>query len=428
MTENMFTPVEWAHTTNIYEVNVRQYTPEGTFNAFATHLPRLRDMGIEILWFMPITPIASINRKGTLGSYYACSDYTSINPEFGTLDDFKSLVNNAHEIGFKVIIDWVANHTGYGHTWTKKHPEFYNKNQYGQFYDSNGWDDVIGLNYNNPSLWFAMIDAMRFWIDTCGIDGFRCDMAHLVPLEFWRNARTQLDKIRKLFWLAETENVDYHQVFDATYAWKWLHTMEAYAQQKIGLYGLDEVLTDYNNRFPATALRSLFTSNHDENSHSGSEYERMKQYALPFAVFCCTWNGVPLIYSGQEAANKKRLAFFEHDPIDLSGGFPLHDFYKTLLQLRNSNPALRSADDASTTSRVTHNIPAGIFAFVRKKEEDAVIVLLNLGNENAAFRLSDELVKGTYEDVFNRQSYDCNNHPLIQINAGGYMVLQRLIA
>ena len=425
MKPSQFQPVAWAHTTNIYEVNVRQYTPEGTFNAFAAHLPRLRDMGVETLWFMPITPIAAENRKGTLGSPYACSDYTGINPEFGTLEDFKTLVNAAHQLGFKVLIDWVANHTGHGHTWTKTDPDFYNRNQWGQFYDNHGWEDVIGLNYQNPSLWFAMIDAMRFWVENCEIDGFRCDMAHLVPLEFWRNARRQLDRTKKLFWLAETENVEYHEVFDATYAWKWLHTMEAYTQGKIGIGGLDEVLADYKNRFPATALQALFTSNHDENSHSGSEYERMKQYAEAFAVFCCTWNGIPLIYTGQEAANRKSLLFFEHDPIDHSGGYPLRHFYKTLLALHSRHPALRASDDTIITQRISDNLPAGLFIFIRKKEEDAVLVLLNLSLDYVEFQLPDEVVKGIFQDVFTHETYDFINFPRFQLQAAGHLLLSK---
>ncbi len=425
MEPSEFQPVAWAHTTNIYEVNVRQYTAEGTFNAFAAHLPRLRDMGIEILWFMPITPIATENRKGTLGSPYACSDYTSINPEFGTLDNFKNLINTAHHLGFKVLIDWVANHTGYGHTWTKSKPDYYNRNEWGQFYDSNGWEDVIDLNYKNPSLWFAMIDAMRFWVETCDIDGFRCDMAHLVPLEFWRNARLQLDRIKKLFWLAETEVVEYHNVFDTTYAWKWLHTMEAYTQGKIGIGGLDEVLNDYKNRFPVTALRALFTSNHDENSHSGSEYERMKQYAEAFAVFCCTWDGVPLIYTGQEVANKKRLSFFEHDPIDHSIGYPLHNFYKTLLTLRSHHPALHTAGEAVITERISAGLPDGLFAFIRKKDQYAVLVLLNLSLNYVEFTLPDAIENGIFRDVFTNDPYNFTDKPVFKLYPGRHLIASK---
>jgi glycosidase len=172
--EVKFRPVEWASSAAMYEVNVRQYTKEGSFEAFAKHLPRLRDMGVSVLWFMPVTPISKEKRLGTLGSYYSCSDYTSINLEFGSIEDFKSLVIAAHEQGFKVMIDWVANHTGWDHTWTKEHPEFYKMDADGNFYDSNGWEDVIDLDYSNQSLRTAMIAAMKYWIDECAIDGFRC--------------------------------------------------------------------------------------------------------------------------------------------------------------------------------------------------------------------------------------------------------------
>lgn len=189
-----FTPVAWTSGSNIYEINIRQYTAAGTFYAFAEHLPRLRDMGVEILWFMPITPISKDVRQGTLGSYYACSDYKAINPEFGTLADFKRLVQKAHDLGFKVIIDWVANHTGWDHVWTKTNPGFFKRNSEGKFYDTNGWHDVIDLNFYDQHLRKAMIDAMRFWVKECDIDGFRCDMAHLVPLDFWRQARMSSTK------------------------------------------------------------------------------------------------------------------------------------------------------------------------------------------------------------------------------------------
>ncbi|HYE56723.1 MAG TPA: alpha-amylase family glycosyl hydrolase, partial [Chitinophagaceae bacterium] len=206
----LFRPLEWSLSTNLYEVNTRQYTPEGTFKAFAPSLHRLKDMGVEVLWFMPITPISKEVRQGTLGSYYACSDYTSINPEFGTLDDFKQIVRQSHELGMKVIIDWVANHTGWDHWWTKTHPGYYIRNAEGKMYDKHGWHDVIDLNYYNHHLRRDMIEAMKFWVAECDIDGFRCDMAHLVPLDFWRAARTELDAVKPLFWLAETETLAYH--------------------------------------------------------------------------------------------------------------------------------------------------------------------------------------------------------------------------
>src|SRR5258707_3578125 len=205
-----FRPVDWIYSANIYEVNLRQYTPEGTIRAFMRELPRLRDMGIEIIWFMPITPISREKRLGSLGSYYACSDYTSINPEYGTMDDLIALIKEAHALGLRVILDIVANHTGWDHHWTHEHPEYYRRNQDGQFFDPHGWADVIDLNYDNPELRKAMIEAMRFWIDKADVDGFRCDMAMLVPLDFWKQARETLDPLKPLFWLAEAEEIAYH--------------------------------------------------------------------------------------------------------------------------------------------------------------------------------------------------------------------------
>ncbi len=329
----LFTPVSWAYSTNIYEINTRQYTQEGTFNAFAKELLRLKDMGVKTLWFMPIHPIGIKNRKGTLGSFYSISNYTAVNPEFGSLNDFKSLVKKAHDLDFKVIIDWVANHTAWDNVWTETNPDFYYKNEWGNFRPPYpDWEDVIHLNYGNKELWMAMINAMKFWIDECNVDGFRCDMAHLVPLEFWKEARVQLDAVKPLFWLAETEEISYHNVFDASYTWEFLHKMEEFRRLETNIPGLESILYKYNTMFPANAMRVYFTSNHDENSHSGSEYDRMGEFAKAFAVLCATWNGIPLIYSGQELPNKKRLKFFDRDPIEWTGNYKLHDFYKTLLE------------------------------------------------------------------------------------------------
>ena len=378
-----FTAVEWSCDTNIYEVNLRQYTQEGTFNAFIKELPRLRSMGIETLWFMPITPISKEKRLGTLGSYYACSSYTKTNPEFGTISDFKNLVAAAHDLGFKVIIDWVANHTGWDHEWTTEHPDFYRRNLDRHFYDAHGWNDVIDLNYDNQELCSTMINAMKFWVDECGIDGFRCDMAMLVPLEFWRMARRQLDSIRKLFWLAECEEISYHEVFDATYAWKWLHKMEAYWKQETDIAGLDDVLKYYDG-FPATSQRAMFTTNHDENSHSGSEYERLGASAEAFAVLCCTWNAIPLIYSGQELPNKKRLKFFDKDFIEWNGDYLLQDFFKKLLALRKSNAALKAGCTDVVTHRLHTDANHFVFAFLRRNKATSqeVLVIINLSHND----------------------------------------------
>lgn len=422
-----FKTVDWAATANIYEVNLRQYTPEGTIAAFQKELPRLRDMGIDILWFMPLTPISAEKRQGSLGSYYACSNYISVNKEFGSIEDFKQLVVSAHVQGFKVIIDWVANHTGYDHVWTKEHPEFYKKNNEGNFYDAFGWIDVIDLDYSNRSLWETMVAQMDFWIKECDIDGFRCDMAHLVPLDFWLYARTELEVQKRLFWLAESEVSDYHQVFDATYAWEFLHTIEAVYKNNATLQSLSNVSKKYDTTFPPDALRLFFTSNHDENSHSGSEYERLGDGAKAFAILCATRkNSLPLIYSGQEMPNKKRLKFFDKDAIEWTGDYLLHDFYKILLSLRKTCTALRAGDVQAITVSINTNAPENIFAFTRKHENNMVLVLLNLSGSKMRFIIKDEFVAGRFTNALSGNETDINIQTHFEMEKWDYLVYYKI--
>lgn len=424
---SIFLVPDWVLQTNIYEVNLRQYTVEGTINAFSLQLSRLKEMGVETLWFMPLQPVGREKRKGSLGSYYSISNYVSINPEFGTADDFKNLVRDAHGMGFKIVIDWVANHTSWDHVWTSQHPEFYSKDQQGNFrppYPE--WEDVIHLNYENENLRAAMIEDMKFWVQEFEIDGFRCDMAHLVPLDFWYQARTELDQEKKLFWLAETEDPLYHQVFDASYTWEFLHKMEAYWRGETNISGLDEVLRKYESVFPSQAIRLFFTSNHDENSHSGSEYERMGEAAKAFAVLCATWKGIPLIYSGQELPNTKRLAFFEKDIIEWSGQNQLHSFYKMLLRLHSNHPAMAATGENITTFKVSTSNASHVFSFLRKKGEREVLVFLNLsGNNDLKFEIIDEKVDGCFKNVFMDSSHDFTEEKKISMRAWDYRVFEK---
>ena len=417
-------PPEWIYQTNIYEVNVRQYTKEGTFNAFEKELPRLKDMGVKTLWFMPITPIAQMNKKGTLGSYYAAADYTSINPEFGTMDDFKRLVKSAHDQGFKVIIDWVANHTGWDHVWTKTNPEYFEKDSAtGTFKIASGMEDIIELDFDNPELVKAMIDAMKFWVTEADIDGFRCDLAFWVELDFWKKARPEVDKVKPLFWFAENdtwEHPEYMEVFDASYTWKWMHMAKDYYQQKWPVDSLTKLLNFYND---APGIKSWFTTNHDENSWNGTEYEKYGDMALPLAVFSCTWNGIPLIYSGQELPNKKRLEFFERDPIEWTGKNELHDFYKTLLNLRTTNAALRAGKDSETVMIATPTQPK-LLTYLRKNGDKEVLVILNLGSSQVDFTLNDNVLQGVYKNVFSLEEKELQNAQL-KIPAWGYLVFEK---
>ena len=429
MTTISFKKTGWINNTNIYEVNLRQYTPAGTINAFAQELPRLRDMGVHTLWFMPITPIAQKKMKGTLGSYYACSDYTSVNPEFGTLDDFRNLVRQAHEMGFKVIIDWVANHTGWDHIWTKTHPEYFEHDPAtNDFKVASGMDDIIELDFQNPALRMAMIDAMKFWITECDIDGFRCDLAFWVELDFWLEARTELEKTKTLFWLAESdpiEHPEYFQAFDACYTWAWMHKTEDFYKKQLPLSTLDSVLKQYDSICGNIHIPLWFTTNHDENSWNGTEYEKYGDAAKALAVFSFTWNGMPMIYTGQELPNTKRLKFFDRDTVEWNGQYQLHEFYKTLLALKTSNPALRTADAAVTTHLLTTSAQENVLAYLRKNGNSEVLVLLNLNSEKKSVEIKDVAVTGNYTDVFSKASSDFGGNKFLEMQPWEYLVFEK---
>lgn len=423
-------PVEWAHTTNIYEVNVRQYTKEGTFNAFAKDLPRLKDMGVHTLWFMPVTPIAQKNKKGSMGSPYACSDYTSINPEFGTLDDFKNLVNLCQSMGFKVIIDWVANHTGWDHWWTVKHPDYYKRDPAtGNFKAASGMDDIIELDYENPALRRAMIEAMQYWVKETGIDGYRCDLASWVQADFWEEARPQVDALKPLFWLGEfdeIQNPDHGKVFDASYAWKWMHETRHFYQEHKPFDSLYTLLKKYS-AIGDGSMRAWFTSNHDENSWNGTEYEKYGNMAHALAVFSCTWNGVPLLYNGQELPMlAKRLEFFEKDPIPWNGEFQLQDFYRTLHKLKAENPALRGGDPAVETTRIMTSDDTRAFVYLRKYKEREVLVVINFSYETSLnFWIADDKVSGVFRDVFTSVTRDFTTDRTFSLEAWAWKVFEK---
>lgn len=426
MKTNMDLPQEWKHTTNIYEVNVRQYTKEGTFRAFEKEMPRLKNMGVKTLWFMPITPIAQKNKKGSLGSPYAASDYISINPEFGTMDDFKHLVNEAHRLGFKVIIDWVANHTGWDHVWTETNPEFYLKEN-GDFKMASGMDDIIELDYENQDMRKAMIDAMKFWIEETDIDGFRCDLASWVTVDFWKEARPEVEKIKSLFWIGEfdeLESPEYGKVFDASYSWKWMHKSAEFYKDNQPIHELVDLLRKYS-QIGDSSMRAWFTSNHDENSWNGTEYEKYGNITKPMAIFSATWNGIPLLYSGQELPNLKRLEFFEKDPIEWTNHCEMADFYKTLLNLKSSNPALRGGDSNVVTYLLNTSANDKIFAYIRKNKWNEVLVVLNFSKENVEFTIEDENVSGAFKNIFDGTKRDFNNGKNFSFKVSDYAVFEK---
>jgi alpha-amylase len=416
----MNTSPDWIYRTNIYEVNIRQYTAEGSFTAFAHHLPRLADMGVETLWFMPITPIAQKNKKGSLGSPYACSDYTAVNPEFGTLKDFKRLVDQAHALGMKVIIDWVANHTGWDHVWTLHHPDWFEKDEAsGDFKKASGMDDIIELDFSNAEMRKAMIEAMKFWVQACDIDGFRCDLAYWVQLDFWIEAKAILSTLKPLFWLAEADfadNPDYAQVFDAAYTWHWMHKAKDFAQGHLNVYELLGVLYRY---LDAPGMKAWFTSNHDENTWNGTEYEKYGYLAKALAVFSCTWPGLPIIYSGQELPNHKRLDFFDKDPISWTASTELHRFYQTLLNLRRSEPSLHAH---TLLEKLATSADDKVLAYQRCLGSSCVVTIINLSPAPQHVFVHDKRFYGTFRNVFGEGSASSAGQ-FFHLEAGGFVLL-----
>ena len=402
----------WSLRSNIYEVNTRQYTAQGTFNAFVQHLDRLQAMGVEILWFMPINPISHLDRKGTLGSYYAIADYTAVNPEFGTLDDFKRLVRLAHERGMKVLIDWVPNHTGADNRWLNQHPDFYVKDSSGKAAIPYDWTDTRQLNYGNPELRDSMIAAMKFWVTQADIDGFRCDVAWNVPGDFWTDCTSQLKAMKSIFMLAEGDKAYLPASgFDATYPWEMFHKMVQVAAGERPAFALDSVLQHYNSIYPKGAMQMYFTSNHDENSSNGADYATFPGPAhAPFAVFTQTMpNDIPLIYSGQEEPVLRAIRFFDKDTIGFHT-LSRKTFYKTLLMLRRQDPAL---DADAAFEKLPSGADSAVYAFVRKKAGRQMLVLLNFSRQSQAVDLPPS-IEGRALDVFTDKFVSVRRHLILQ--------------
>ncbi len=389
---------DWAKNATIYEVNVRQYTPEGTFNAFVEHLPRLKKLGVDILWFMPIHPISVEKRKGTLGSYYAISDYRAINPEFGTMEDFDMMVQRIHDLGMHLILDWVPNHTGWDHQWIKDHPDWYTQNDKGEIIDptdpstgeSWGWTDVADLNYGNKSMREAMIAEKLFWLNEHQVDGFRDDVAHGVPDTFWDEvAEAVFAADRDIFMLAEAE-VPAHRNsgnFHMSYGWTVHHLLNEIAKGEKSADALDKWFAEDKQKF-TKGMAMHFTSNHDENTWAGTVFERMGSAHQTLAALTFVMDGMPLIYGGQEEPLKKRLAFFEKDDIGFKA-YSYTDFYQKLNNLKKRNQAVWNGSYGGDIVKLIED--KNIFAFVRENNGDTATGIFNLSDQPQQMTLPSEI-------------------------------------
>ncbi|MBK8700017.1 MAG: alpha-amylase [Saprospiraceae bacterium] len=396
--QDEFTLPEWAKSAVIYEVNIRQYTPEGTLNAFSDHIPRLKALGVDILWLMPVFPISETKRKGSLGSYYAVSDFRTVNPEFGTLEDLKNLIDKIHAYNMKVILDWVPNHTGWDHTWIKTHPEFYTKGPDGNITDpidpvtgkSHGWSDVADLNYDNPEMRKAMIGDLVHWVKNYNIDGYRMDIAFGVPLDFWKTCADTLMKTRNdLFLLAEAEIPDQlnEKTFHACYGWSFFHTMNAIARGEKNVSHIREWIENERSRYHRGSIMHFIT-NHDENSWNGTEFERMGSGYKAFAILAMTMDGIPLIYSGQEEPLTKRLAFFEKDSISFRTLSNM-DFYATLTALKHQEEAVWNEPYGAPLQFIGDS--DHIAAYKREKNNSKVVIMVNLSDQKRSVVLNEDV-------------------------------------
>ena len=416
----------WAKNANIYEVNVRQFTPEGTFSAFAKHLPRLKKMGVDILWFMPIYPISETKRKGTLGSYYAVSDYKAVNPEFGTMQDFDALVKAIHNQGMYIILDWVPNHTGWDHPWVKEHPEWYTQDENGNIIDptdpntgeSWGWTDVADLNHDNMEMRAEMIKDKLFWIKERNIDGFREDVAHNVPDSFWDAFTAACSDInRDLFMLAEAEH-PYHRnsgSFQMSYAWGAHHLLNQIAKGEKSVADLD-AWAEADKKFKK-GISMHFTSNHDENSWNGTVFERMGEAHLTLAALAFSFDGMPLLYGGQEEPIRKRLEFFEKDDIGFKE-YAYADFYTRLLKLKHENQALWNGDYGGKLKKLLDH--PNVYVFEREKNGDRVVGVFNLSDKKQSITIPKKI---TGTDVMTHQQVNWNEETALGLESWQYYLI-----
>jgi glycosidase len=430
---------EWARNASIYEVNIRQYTHEGTLKAFETQLPRLQKMGVGVLWLMPIQPIGEQNRKGKLGSPYSIRDYRAVNPDMGTMADVKHLVAEAHKLGLHVILDWVANHTSWDSKLAKEHPEWFTKNAQGQFRPPVAdWQDVIDLDYSKPELQQYMRQSMVYWVREADLDGFRCDVAGLVPTPFWEQTRAELEKIKPVFMLAEWDELFpptflkpgefdpstrlLEKAFDMTYGLRLHDVLDSVARQQRPAHDINGYLARERRLYPKSVYLMNFTTSHDINSWDGSEYERLGPNVLPMAVLAALLPGMPMVYSGQEAGLKKRLAFFDKDTIPW-GNYPLENFYTKLLNLKKQSPALLNGDPCSRFTPIPAADSTDVYAFTRYKDKAGVLVAVNVASHPRPLSLPG-VVEGNYRELFTGQVLRLAADTQIKLPPHGYRVYE----
>jgi cyclomaltodextrinase / maltogenic alpha-amylase / neopullulanase len=418
---------DWARGSTIYEINVRQFSASGRFSAVTAALPRLKALGVDILWLMPIHPIGELHRKGSLGSYYAAKDYLAVNPEFGSEQDLRDLITAAHAQGQRVILDWVPNHVSPDNPLTRTHPEFFWRDDKGNLTPPHGtdWTDVVQFDFAAPGLVEYQAGVLLHWIRNFGVDGFRCDVAWGLPTPFWNEVVQRVRAVKPdAFFLAEAE-LPQHQVaaFNLSYGFDLHHVMNEIAQGKRSASGIDEAYAKIRARFPRGSALMVFTSSHDENSWAGTEFERMGEGYAPFAVLTFLLDGVPMIYNGQEVGLDRRLQFFERDPIVWpQEEHPTTRLYRVMTALRHAHPALHTG---AAMRRLDTTDNASIYAIARSAAGRQVVGVFNLSAKEAAADLYDPALAGEWRDAFTGEKVTLDALVPLVMKPWGYRVWVR---
>lgn len=414
---------DWSRDAVLYELNVRQFSTEGTFSAVESRVDELDSLGVDVIWFMPIHPIGELKRKGPLGSYYSVKDFRDVNPEFGDLDDFRSLVNRIHEAGMYVMMDWVPNHSSWDNELAEEHPGWYKKDSAGNFVSPYDWTDVIQFDWSSEGLQDYMMDALLYWVEDIGIDGFRVDHPHVTPADFWLEARLEMEKVKPVLMLAENEDrVEFFDNgFDMNYSWELHHMMNRVAQDEAEPAELHKVLMKNLSRFPDYAYRLRFLTNHDENSWAGTIEERLGDAHEAFAVYMYTIPGVPLIYNGQEEGLNKRLEFFERDPIEWTDSY-LREFYTSLNVLKEINPALHNGQYGGQFRAVDIAGDDDLYGYMREKDDNRVLTIINFDDEEAEAGISED-ISGEFLNYFSGDTVSVSSEMSLRLPGWGFMVL-----
>jgi alpha-amylase len=434
---------EWTKNAVIYQANVRQFTPEGTFNAFAEHLDRIADLGVDMIWFMPIYPLCDTNKKSheeaeteCLGSHYAVYDFFSVNPRYGTPEDFRKVVKKIHDLGIKVILDFVPNHTGWDSRWMLRHPEWFRTDARGKIQspvkeengESWGWDDVAQLNYSNMRMRENVIQAHEFWMREFDVDGFREDVAGEVPTFFWKELRTRLEKIRPVYMLSEDETKGrehFNVCFDTNYAWETSIVMKKIAKGELPASALNKWTEEVKQKFGTRGWQLNYTQNHDENTWNGTEKELFGDGADCYTALTFTIEGMGMIYNGQEASLDKRLWFFNKDEIDWTNT-PRTAFFKTLIDLKHKNKALWNGQSGGVLQKLTTDADDKIYAFYRHKSEMNFVGIFNLSDKKVDFILRGGDATGHYENVFASKPQAVSDEMRMSLEPFGYLLLSNV--